>query len=274
MAKKEINTKKSTVSIVIPNLNQGHFLEEAIQSIIKHTDLGLFIAVMDAGSTDNSLAVINKYSTHITYWRSHPDDGQAAAINEGIAKLPVTDYVCWLNADDVFIENGLSKMVEFLNDNKDFPATYSKAYITDVNNKIISPYPTEHFSRQRLAFHCFICQPATLIRHSAWMEVRGVDPGYHMGMDYDLWWRLCKKGDLGYVEAFTACSRDHEGTKTRNNKEKHYKEAFSLLKKHIGYVPWHWCISKVSDKNPKSNSFFSKLVNRFLAACLYLIYRL
>ena len=73
------------VGIVIPSYNQGKFLEEAIQSVIKnrkHIDIKLI--VVDGGSTDGSAAIIKKYSAEIDWWRSREDEGQANAINIGM----------------------------------------------------------------------------------------------------------------------------------------------------------------------------------------------
>lgn len=262
-----------SVSVVVPNLNQGHFLEEALLSIINQPNLDIRIAVMDAGSNDDSLSIIKKYEQHITYWRSHPDSGQAAAINEGVMKLAPSDYVCWLNADDTYLEHGLIKMVEYLERNKQCAAVYTQAYITDSNNHILSEYPTVNFSVKQLSNSCMICQPATLIRHSAWENSKGINASLHMCMDYDLWWRLLEQGEIGYLSDFTACSRDHEGTKTRNNKEQHYKEAFSLLKKHNGYVPWSWCISRVIETQIERRSTFSKIRIRLKAAYYFLRFK-
>jgi GT2 family glycosyltransferase len=274
MANEQMNNKKPSVSVIVPNLNQGHFLEQALQSIISQADLDIRIALMDAGSSDGSMAIIKKYESHLTYWRSQPDNGQAAAINEGVHKLPQSDYVCWLNADDVFLENGLTKMVKYMEEHSGCVSVYSKAYITDVNNTILSNYPTEKFSINGLSHQCFICQPATLIRSKAWVDINGVDPAFHMCMDYDLWWRLHKRGEIGYLDDFTACSRDHEGTKTRNNKEKHFVESFKLLKRHIGFVPFHWCVSMIRETKLKKEIPFPRLISRMIAVYVYLVNRI
>lgn len=258
--------KKPSVSVVIPNLNQGVYLEEALQSVLKQTkNLDIRIAVMDAGSTDNSLEIIKKYENHIYFWRSYPDKGQAFAINEGIIKLPSADYICWLNSDDSFEENGLEKMVVFLEEHKEFHAVYGKAYITDYRNRKMEPYPTCDFSIEALTKNCFICQPATLVRFQTWVNVGGVDESLFMCMDYDLWWRLSKNGVIGYLEEFVANSRDHEGTKTRNNKRRHYEEALLILKRNIGHIPWEWCISMVMDTKYDKRNLYTKVMSRLLA---------
>lgn len=83
-----LTDSKPTVAVVVPNLNQGSYLEEALVSIISQDGIDIYLAVLDAGSSDNSRSIINKYEKYIHYWRSHQDDGQAAAINEGVFNLP------------------------------------------------------------------------------------------------------------------------------------------------------------------------------------------
>lgn len=266
-----LSKSRPSVAVVVPNLNQGKFLEQALISIISQEGAEIFIAVMDAGSVDNSKDVIQKYEKHLYYWRSHSDDGQADAINEGINRLPETDYICWLNADDVFYEDGLTKMIDYLETNREHIAVYAKAYITDEFGEIKDTYPTKPFSVSDLAKGCFICQPATLIRREAWIKTGGVDPSYHMCMDYDLWWRIIRVGNIGYLEEFTACSRDHVYTKTRNNKNLHYEESFALLKKYIGYIPWHWAKSYVVEnrKQRLRISFFNKLLDNIVGVFIF-----
>ena len=99
--------KKPLVTIAVPSCNQGLFLDEALASIFQQ-DVPVEVFVLDGGSTDNSVDVMRKWEQKLAGWRSHPDDGQAAAINEGIAQGSAP-FVCWLNSDDWFLTGGLSK---------------------------------------------------------------------------------------------------------------------------------------------------------------------
>ncbi len=103
------------VGIVIPSYNQGKFLEEAIQSVIKnrkHIDIKLI--VVDGGSTDGSAAIIKKYSAEIDWWRSREDEGQANAINIGMRQCGDCDYVMWLNSDDIYeTDDAVARIVAF-----------------------------------------------------------------------------------------------------------------------------------------------------------------
>jgi len=55
--------------------------------------------ILDGGSTDNSVKIINEYEKHLSFWCSEPDGGQAAAINRAFS-MATGDILGWLNSDD------------------------------------------------------------------------------------------------------------------------------------------------------------------------------
>lgn len=231
------------ITIVVPSYNQGRFLDDALASIFEQ-DIPLEVFVMDGGSTDNSLRIIEKWQSHLAGWRSHRDDGQAAAINEGIARGRAP-YVCWLNSDDWFLPGGLQKLLDAIKQSPDASAIYGRAWnVVDATNKKTSVW-VEPFSEKRLALRCIISQPATLIRRSAWEKVAGVDADLHMAMDYDLWWKLYKfAGPLEYVNDFVAVNREHAHTKTKTFRRLHYQEAIQVVRKYYKRVPFKWWLAQ------------------------------
>ena len=107
------------------------------------------------------------------------------------------------------------------------------------------PVWVEPFNERRLALRCIISQPATLIRRTAWEAVKGVDESLHMAMDYDLWWRLFKQvGPLHFVDAFVAVNREHDDTKTKTQRRRHYQEAMRVVHKYYGRVPLKWWLAQ------------------------------
>jgi GT2 family glycosyltransferase len=235
-----------SVAIVVPSLDQGTFLAEALESVLSQDGVDLSVAVVDGGSRDGSVDVIKRYAPRIEYWRSAPDRGQAAAINEGVERLPSSDHVGWLNADDVLLPGALARMSAYLEKHPECAGVFGDAHIIDEDGRVVGRFPTRPFTRRALAPTSIICQPASLISRGAWEAVGGLDESLHMCLDYELWWRLSRIGPIGYLPELIACSRDHPGTKTRANQDRHYAEAFAVLRRHLGYVPWRWCLREAA----------------------------
>lgn len=231
------------VTVAVPSFNQGKFLDDALASIFRQ-ELPVEVFVLDGGSTDNSIEVIRTWEHRLAGWRSHADDGQAAAINEGIARGRAP-YVCWLNSDDWFLPGALLKLVGELEKNPETPVVYGRSW--NVEEKTGKRYPVwvEPFNERRLALRCIVSQPATLIRRSAWDAVGGTDAKLHMAMDYDLWWRLFKSaGPLCFVDDFMAVNREHRDTKTKTQRRQHYREAMLVVRKYYGSVPLKWWLAQ------------------------------
>jgi glycosyltransferase involved in cell wall biosynthesis len=231
------------VTVAVPSFNQGQFLDEALASIFQQ-EVPIEVFLLDGGSTDNTREVIEKWKNRLVGWRSRRDEGQAAAINEGIAQGRAP-YVCWLNSDDLFLPGGLKKLVDALEAHPEAPAVYGRAW--NLVEKTGKRYPVwvEPFSKRRLSLRCIISQPATLIRRAAWDAVGGTDVNLHMVMDYDLWWRLFEKvGGLHFLDEFVAVNREHAETKTKMLRYRHYHEAMAIVRKYNGHVPLKWWIAQ------------------------------
>jgi glycosyltransferase involved in cell wall biosynthesis len=229
------------VTVVVPSFNQGQYLNDSLQSIFEQS-VAVEVFVIDGGSSDNSLDVIRFWEKKIAGWRSYKDDGQAAAINEGIA-LGTAPYVCWLNSDDRYLAQGLTKLVEALDTNPEISLVYGHVWNIVEKSPRRFPVWVEPFNVKRLAIRCIISQPGTLIRRSAWDSVGGVDASLTMAMDYDLWWRFYSSDHLFlYLDKYVAINRLHPATKTNNNRRHHYKESMGIVKRHHGKLPLKWWI--------------------------------
>lgn len=226
------------VTVAVPSYNQGRYLEAALQSIFAQA-LPVEVFVADGGSTDGSPAIIERHAPRLAGWRSHPDAGQSAAINECIARGSAP-YVCWLNSDDLLLDGGLATLLATLQDSE-APAAYGQALNRHESSGRQSPVWVEPFDARRLALRCIVSQPATLIRRTAWEAVGGLDERLSMTMDYDLWWRLYKAfGPLCHVPRPVAVNRVHALTKTGNYRRRHYREAIATVRAHHGRVPMKW----------------------------------
>jgi glycosyltransferase involved in cell wall biosynthesis len=227
------------ITLAVPSYNQGYYLDQALASIFNQ-QLPVEVFVMDGGSSDDSLTVIRKWEHRLAGWRSHPDQGQAAAINEGIAQGEAP-FVCWLNSDDWLLPQGLIHLCKALQQFSAVPAAYGRSWNFIEKSRTWRVVWVEPFNEHRLALRCIVSQPATLIRRPAWEAMGGVNENLHLAMDYDLWWRLFKNfGQLHFIDRFIAVNREHTATKTKTRRRLHYQEAIGIVRRHYGRVPLKW----------------------------------
>ena len=91
-------------SIITVTYNAGAVLEDTIQSVITQTYKNVEYIIVDGGSKDRTLQIVEQYKEHIHIVISEPDKGLYDAMNKGI-KLATGDYLCFLNAGDELHED-------------------------------------------------------------------------------------------------------------------------------------------------------------------------
>jgi glycosyltransferase involved in cell wall biosynthesis len=244
------------VGIVTPVLNGAAFIRETIESVLAQTHLRLEYLVLDGGSTDGTIEILRSYGNRVR-WESRKDAGQSDAIARGIAQLDAA-YVGYLNADDVLEPNAIATLARALDENPYAGVAYADALHIDESGTTIAPYPTQVFDAKALERGCFICQPATLLRRTAYEEIGGVDTRLHFAMDYDLWLRMATHTKFAYIPQIVARSRMHRKNKTLACRGPVYREIFRVLLTHKSYVPYAWIAGYSDYLLHRTDQFFRR----------------
>ena len=95
------------LTIATINRNYGRFLRQTIESVLSQNYPNLEYFVLDAASTDDSPEIIRRYADRLDYWRSHPDGGPAAALNEALDRA-TGEWFYYLNSDDFLLPGALA----------------------------------------------------------------------------------------------------------------------------------------------------------------------
>jgi GT2 family glycosyltransferase len=216
------------VSIVTPSYNQAPFLEQTIQSVLEQDYPHVEYIVVDGGSTDNSVEVIQKYADRLAYWISEKDSGQAEAINKGFARAN-GEIVAWLNSDDYYLMDTISIVVRCFEQNPDVVMVYGDMFAVDGNDQTINVLRYRQLSLEDLLCFQIIGQPSVFFRRSALEKVGRLDPTFHFMLDHHLWIRLAQLGRILHLPQVWSAARYHPQAKNRARAAEFGREAFRVL---------------------------------------------
>jgi glycosyltransferase involved in cell wall biosynthesis len=224
-------TEKIKISIVTPSFNQGRFLEACLHSVLDQGYPDLEYFVMDGGSTDGSAETVRRYAGRLTGWRSHPDAGHMAAVQEGFERS-TGEVMGWLNSDDMLTPWALRTVAEVF---RRFPDVQ---WITSMYPMIMNEdglvagarrsegFNAKAFYRGRNApfnpwfYSCMIQQESTFWRRGLWEKSGAhVDAGLRVAGDFELWSRFFEHAGLFALAVPLGIFRFQRGSFTANEWE-------------------------------------------------------
>lgn len=237
------------ISIITTNYNTDKYLEQTIRNILSQKgDFDLEYIITDGGSKDNSLKIIKKYYQEVKKGKwgrrvvlrflSEKDNGQSDGINKGL-KMVTGDIVAFLNADDLYTEGALDRVVRYFKNNPDCMWLTGYCKIIDENNNEIRKYITEYKNRglrklsmKSLLIEDTISQPATFWRHSLMEQVGYLDESLHYAMDHDYWVRMEQISHMHLIKEYLAMFRFTSNTKTGSSIYKTLAESKFIAQKY------------------------------------------
>ncbi len=216
------------VSIVTPSFNSGDFLEQAIQSVVGQGYPHLEHIVVDGGSTDNTLQILQRYDEPVR-WRSEPDEGQANAINKGFGRARGA-IIGWLNADDTYRPQAIEAAAGYLQAHPEIDLVYGHYHFIDAGGVVIHPHQAPPFNLERMLYgDAIIPQTSMFFRRHVIRQTGGVRPDLHYVMDWEFAFRIARHYRVARVDQAWANFRIVEGTKSVRQSEKFWPEIIVVL---------------------------------------------
>jgi glycosyltransferase involved in cell wall biosynthesis len=223
------------ISIITPSYNQGHFIEETIRSVVSQGYPNLEYIIIDGGSTDNTVEVIKRYESQITYWVSEPDRGQTHAINKGLA-IATGDILAYINSDDYYRPNTLFRVAEYFSNHPETDLLHGRCcYVNEQGEKIGEQLGNIQSLEEILDLWDIwwkkrqFVQPEVFWTKQIAERVGEFAETLHYVMDYDYWCRILQAGcQVGCIDQELSCFR-FTTTQKSNHSEKVAQELLELV---------------------------------------------
>jgi glycosyltransferase involved in cell wall biosynthesis len=217
--------KCPAVSIVTPSLNQGQFIEQAIQSVRGQDYLDLEHIIVDGGSTDCTTQTLKKYEkAYNMRWISEPDNGMYEAINKGMRRAR-GQILAYLNADDLYFPWTVRAVVEAFQDQPSVDLVYGDMVSMAMDGRYASIIfsPPEEILRTHLRFFS-LAQPSVFWRRRVFESLKGFDESLHIASDYDFWLKASRRFRFRKLNEVLAVFRFHSKSKSLKNLRSSWEE--------------------------------------------------
>lgn len=224
-------------SIITVTYNAESVLDDTIQSIVTQTYHNIEYIIIDGGSTDRTLNIVNRYGNLITKVISESDNGLYDAMNKGI-NLATGDYICFMNAGDEFHEDDTLQLIVHSLKGTDLPdVIYGDTDIVDIEGHFLYKRrlsPPEKLTWKSFKDGMLVCHQAFFARTEL-AKKTPYDLKYRFSSDFDWCIRILKQARVIHNTHLTLIDYLNEGMTTKNH-EASLKERFHIMCKHYGFI--------------------------------------
>ena len=212
--------KRPLFSILIANYNNGHYLQEAIDSILQQTYDNWEVIIVDDGSTDNSREIYRQYEQNFRFHVIYNEQNRGCGYTKWRCVEEAHGEICgFLDPDDVLMPDALEKMVKVHDEHPEVSIVYSRCYLcdTDLNikgeNQLLQLKEGESF----YTYRWYGAMHLATFKRSFYEKTEGISSYILAGVDQDLYFKMEEVGDIHVLNEFTYKYRQGVSTAVTSN---------------------------------------------------------
>ena len=229
------NKNVPIVSIVMPAYNAQDYIKQSIQSVINQTYDNWELLVINDGSSDKTVAVVESFKDSRIILFSQKNFGVSKARNYGIKKAK-GKYIAFLDSDDLWKKEKLYIQASYMEKYKNIVLTYSDydSFIMKndiIENKQLYPFNIKN-NHDRLLIFNYIATLTVMVKKDTLQSVNSFDILLFGPEDWDLWIRISKVGQIDFINQKLALYREHKDGISKNRKRQ-LEQEYKVLSKYV-----------------------------------------
>jgi glycosyltransferase involved in cell wall biosynthesis len=237
--------KNPKVSLITVSYNSEKTIRDTIESVLLQNYETIEYIIIDGGSTDSTLEIINGYKDKIQIVVSEPDQGIYDAMNKGV-RHSSGDIIGVINSDDFYPNKEvISSVVEKFIQNPSSELVLGAIDFVKASDvtKSVRKFTTRYFTPKLMRFGVMPPHPAAFIKKSAYLKVGDYKLGYKIAADFDLLLRMLKVNQLPFTKLNKVCVRMRLGGVSTEG-----MASFQVISKEL--------LQSLNENNVYSNSTF------------------
>ena len=206
--------KPPAISVLMPVYNGDRYLTEAVESVLAQTFTDFEFLIIDDGSTDRSLQILQQYAAQDKRIRliSRENRGLIATLNQ-MLELAQGEFLARMDADDIALGDRFAAQLEFLRQHSDYVCVGGAYALMDAQGRTVLPLEmpetNEEIQQAILSGRTIINHPCAMIRRQALEAIGGYDAAMVTVEDLDMLLRLGEVGKLANLKQMVLKYRFH-----------------------------------------------------------------
>ena len=218
------------ISVITSCYNAASYIRQTLESVLSQNARNLEYIVVDAGSTDGTMAIIDDYRDRLAVVISEPDDGHYHGVQKGFARA-TGDIFAFLNADDLYMPWTISVVTEIFGQLQDVSwITGLPSYLNQRSqctriSSVAAAYPRAYIRNGwfRTPLGNELQQESMFWRRGLWEAVGGFNFSFKLAADFELWMRFAQHSGLASVSIPLAAFRRRPGEQRSSTLKPEYE---------------------------------------------------